>query len=129
MSTAKRAAAANAAASSDDLDGMADYFADFAAFLRASASKISSLGAPDTPGGTAMASEVPATFRDAATKFDEIATDLRAGSTRALTQLGMVEWDPLTSMSTQAQDVWNQVESELAVNADCVAVSGIINGS
>ena len=127
VEAARAAETAQQAIAGEDLDALADWLDTVVAFFDTAAATISSLGAPDIPGGEAVASEVPTAMRDATATVESIAEDLRDGSTRSLQRFSESDWDPLDSMSTQAKSAWEQIQAQFRSQDACAPIDNALN--
>ena len=127
VEAARTAETARQAIAGEDLDALADWLDTVVAFFDTAAATISSLGAPDIPGGEAVATEVPAAMRDATATVESIAEDLRDGSTRSLQRFSESDWDPLDSLSTQAKSAWEQIQAQFRSQDACAPIDRALN--
>ena len=112
----------------EDLDQIADFLNQTATFLDDTASNITSLGAPDTPGGKQMLTELPASLKATAKKIRAVVADVRDGDLSSLNEFENL--DITSDLGTQASAAWDAVQSQIDASdapSSCQALNDIFS--
>ena len=112
---------------SEDLDQIADFLNQTATFLDDTAANITALGAPDTPGGKQMLTELPASLKATAKDIRSIVADVRDGDLSSLDKFENL--DIASDLGTQASTAWDTVQSQIDASdapSSCQALNDIL---
>lgn len=110
----------------EDLDQIADFLSQTATFLDNTAANITSLGAPDTPGGKQMLTELPTSLKATAKDIRSIVSDVRDGDLTALNEFD--DLDIASDLGSQASTAWETIQAQIDASdapSSCQALNDI----
>jgi hypothetical protein len=119
---------AQEAITGDDMTQLSEFLTKTATFLDHTADNMSSLGAPDTPGGKQMLIEMPSSLRTTAKQIRTIATDVKNGDMTSLSEFESL--DIASDLGPEASAAWKTVQSEIDAAdapASCQALNEVFN--
>ncbi len=112
----------------NDMTQLSGFLTQTATFLDHTADTMSSLGAPDTPGGKQMLIEMPSSLRTTAKQIRTIATDVKNGDMTSLNEFESL--DIASDLGPEASAAWKAVQSEIDAAdapASCQALNEVFN--
>ena len=120
--------AAQEAITGNDMTQLSGFLTQTATFLDHTADTMSSLGAPDTPGGKQMFIEMPSSLRTTAKQVRTIAADIKNGDMTSLNEFESL--DLASDLGPEASAAWKTVQSEIDASdapSSCQALNEVFN--